>query len=117
MQQQEVIDNDTVFTSATEHILFAGCDYRLFWAMSGICFISCIALFGVIGDILRVLPAWIGVAGVWWLSRFGLRRLAKYDPLIVPIYLRHIQYPEWMPAYGKLLKQRRPMRIAKRRRL
>lgn len=107
------IDNNTVFVSATEPILYDGCDFRLYWAATGLCFMAAVCLFAILP-----LPASLYVLGVvafvFLSARWGLRELAKADPLAVQVYLRHIRWPEWLAARGKVLKARRPTKLLKR---
>ena len=42
------IDNNTVFVSATEPILYDGCDFRLYWAAAGLCFMAAVCLFAIL---------------------------------------------------------------------
>jgi type IV secretory pathway TrbD component len=51
---------------------------------------------------------------VFFAARWGLREMAKSDPLALPIYLRHIRWPAWLPARGKVLKARRPTQLLRR---
>ncbi len=107
------IDNNTVFVSATENILYAGCDFRLFWAVAGLCFMAAVCLFAILP-----IPTSLYVIGVDALlfsgARWYLQQLAKSDPLAVPIYLRHIRWPAWLPARGKILKTRGHLKVLKR---
>ncbi|MCU1329719.1 MAG: hypothetical protein JWN34_5089 [Bryobacterales bacterium] len=108
------IDNNTVFVSATEPVLYDGCDFRLYWAVAGICFLASVCLFAIFP-----LPASLYGIGlvvfIFLASRWGLREMAKVDPLAVPVYLRHIQWPDYLPAKGKVLKSRRPFKLMRRR--
>ena len=77
------IDNNTVFVSATENILYAGCDFRLFWAAAGLCFMAAVCLFAILP-----IPTSLYAMGVDALlfsgARWYLQQLAKSDPLAVP---------------------------------
>jgi type IV secretory pathway TrbD component len=107
-------DNNTVFISATEPILYSGCDYRLFWALGGLCTMGIICVFAALP--LPTSLYGIGVVLLFFLiARWGLRELAKYDPLGLPIYLRHIKWPAWLPATGKVLRARRPNALLRRK--
>ena len=107
------IDNNTVFVSATEPILYAGCDFRLYWAVAGLCFMAAVCLFAIL-PIPTSLYA-IGVDALLFSgARWYLQQLAKSDPLAVQVYLRHIRWPAWLPAHGKILKTRRHMKVLKR---
>ncbi len=107
------IDNNTVFVSATEPILYAGCDYKLFWAVAGLCFMAGVCLFAIL-PLPGSLYAMGGVALIFMAARWYLQQLAKYDPLAVEVYLRHIKWPAWMPAQGKILKTRKRLKLLKR---
>ena len=107
------IDNNTVFVSATENILYAGCDFRLFWAAAGLCFMAAVCLFAIL-PLPGSLYAMGGDAFIFVAARWGLRELAKADPLAMQVYLRHISWPAWLPAHGKILKTRGRMKVLKR---
>ena len=47
-------------------------------------------------------------------TRWYLQQLAKYDPLAMQVYLRHIRWPAWLPAHGKILKTRRRLKVFER---
>lgn len=51
----------------------------------------------------RSLDACLMAAVLWFGGLHGLRRLAKYDPLIRPIYLRHRNYRAYYPARAHVL--------------
>ena len=107
------ITNDTVFISAIEPILYDGCDFRLYWAAAGLGFMAAVCLFAIL-PLPSSLYAMGGVALAFLIARWGLQELAKADPLAAPIYLRHIRWPEWLPARGKVLKSRHPSKLLKR---
>ncbi len=116
MEQQQVINEDTVFNAATEHILYSGCDYTMFWVLSGICFLMIPCLLRILG-LPGALLGWAAVLVFWLAAREGLRALARYDSLAVPIYWRHIQWPKYLNAHGKVLTHREPLKIARSPRL
>jgi len=107
------IDNNTVFISATEPILYDGCDFRLYWAAGGLCFMAAVCLFAILP-----LPGSLYAIGcvvfAFFAARWGLREMAKADPLALPIYLRHIKWPAYLPARGKVLKSRVPSKLLRR---
>lgn len=107
------IDNNTVFVSATEPILYDGCDFRLYWAAAGLCFMAAVCLFAIL-PLPASLYAMGGDAFAFLGVRWGLRELAKNDPLAMQVYFRHICWPEWLAAHGKVLKARRPTKLLKR---
>jgi type IV secretory pathway TrbD component len=123
MSEPREITNDTVFVSAIEPVLWSGCDYRLFWCLAGTCLLAAAFIFGIwtssTGDparpfLERILfgllsLAWkeACIAVAFFAGHEGLRAMAKYDPLLVPVYLRHVQWPGWIPATGKVLARRR----------
>ena len=107
------VDNNTVFVSATEPILYDGCDFRLYWAAAGLCFMASACLFAIL-PLPTSLYSLGGVAFVFFAARWGLREMAKADPLALPIYLRHIEWPAWLPARGKVLRARRPTKLLRR---
>ena len=98
-----MITNDTVFVSATEAVLYDGCDFRAFWAMAALCFFAGVALFCIFP-----LPQSLYGIGVtvflFFLARWALREIAKSDPLAVPIYMRHIRWPVYLPPVSRLRK-------------
>ena len=108
------IDNNTVFVSATEPILYAGCDFRLL--LGG----GRAVLHG--GGLPVRHPSASQLLSMPWESmhcsfpaRAGdLQQLAKSDPLAMQVYLRHIRWPAWLPAHGKILKTRGRMKVLKR---
>ena len=107
------IDNNTVFVSATEPILYSGCDFRLYWAAFGLCFMAAVCLFAIFPIPTSIYA--IGADVVCFLAvRWWLQELAKSDPLTMPVYLRHIQWPAWLPARGKVLKSRGRLKLLKR---
>ena len=45
----------------------------------------------------------IGLAAALWVgSMWALQRMGKADPLLRPVYLRHIRYVEFYPAKSGL---------------
>lgn len=44
------------------------------------------------------LPSLIGVT-VWLFAIYGLREMAKVDPQMTKVYLRHVRYQEYYPAH------------------
>ncbi len=106
------IDNNTVFISATEPILYAGCDFRLYWAAAGLCSMAAICLFAILPFGTSIYC--IGVdAFIFSAARWYLQQLAKSDPLAMQVYLRHIRWPAWLPAHGKILKTRARLKVVK----
>jgi type IV secretory pathway TrbD component len=107
------IDNNTVFVSATQPILYAGCDFRLYWAAAGLCFMAAVCLFAILP-----IPASLYAMGfdalLFFVARWYLQQLAKSDPLAMQVYLRHIRWPAWLPAQGKMLKTRARMKVLQR---
>lgn len=108
------ISNDDVFISATEPILYNECDFRLYWASFGACFLLGLCLFTAL-PLPYSLYAVGGVIGFFFLLRWGMQELAKSDPLAVPVYLRHLLWPDYLPPLGKLLKRRNKKKLFKRK--
>lgn len=115
MQQQREIDNNTVFVSATEPILFDGCDRRLFGAAVFLCILAGIYLFAALEFPYKIYAVGV-VLFVFLAARWGLRELAIADPLGLDVYRRHIKWPAGLPAQGKMLYHRRPMKLLRRSR-
>jgi type IV secretory pathway TrbD component len=111
--QQRLITNDTVFLSATEPILYGGCDYRLYWVAFGLCVLCAIGLFAML-PLPYSLYAIGGDAAVFILLRWGLRQMAKADPLLRQVYPRHLKWQAYYPAKGKILLSRHPNRLRKK---
>lgn len=107
------MDNDSVFISATEPILYDGCDFRLYWAAAGLCFLAAACLFAIL-PLPASLYAIAADVFVFLVVRWALREMAKADPLAVPVYLRHIRWPAYVPATGKVMKVRRPWKLPRK---
>jgi type IV secretion system protein VirB3 len=59
----------------------------------------------ITGGLASSLASWWGicVATVLWIVSMGaLQRMGKADPLLRPVYLRHIRYLEFYPAKSGL---------------
>jgi type IV secretion system protein TrbD len=59
----------------------------------------------IAGGLAFSLAAWwgIGLAAVLWVGAMGaLQRMGKADPLLRPVYLRHIRYGDFYPAKSGL---------------
>ena len=59
----------------------------------------------IAGGLAFSLASWwgIGLAVVLWIGSMGaLQRMAKADPLLRPVYLRHIRYAEFYPVKSGL---------------
>ncbi|MEI9814232.1 MAG: conjugal transfer protein TrbD [Acidobacteriota bacterium] len=59
----------------------------------------------IAGGLAFSLASWwgIGLAVVLWIGSIGaLQRMAKADPLLRCVYLRHIRYAEFYPAKSGL---------------
>ena len=59
----------------------------------------------ITGGLAFSLATWwgIGLAAVLWIGSMGaLQRMGKADPLLRPVYLRHIQYRDFYPAKSGL---------------
>ena len=55
----------------------------------------------IAGGLAFSLASWwgIGLAAALWVASMGaLQRMGKADPLLRPIYLRHIRYMDFYPA-------------------
>jgi len=103
--QNRQVTNDTVFVSATLPILYSGCDWSLFWISALVCVISCICVACIFP--LPTSLYGMGAVGVVFVAiRWGLRSMAKQDPMMVPLYMRHIKWPAFLPAQGRMLTRR-----------
>ena len=59
----------------------------------------------ITGGLAFSLATWwgIGLAAVLWIGSMGaLQRMGKADPLLRPVYLRHIRYLDFYPAKSGL---------------
>ena len=59
----------------------------------------------ITGGLAFSLATWwgIGLAAVLWIGSMGaVQRMGKADPLLRPVYLRHIQYRDFYPAKSGL---------------
>jgi type IV secretion system protein TrbD len=59
----------------------------------------------IAGGLAFSLASWwgIGLAAVLWVASIGaLQRMGKADPLLRPVYLRHIRYLDFYPAKSGL---------------
>ena len=111
MEPRQISNND-VFISATEPILYNGCDFRLYWACFGTCFLLGICLFTAL-PLPYGLYAVGGVVALFIGLRWGLRELAKSDPLAYPVYLRHLKWPDYLSPLGKPLRKRKKFSLLK----
>ena len=62
----------------------------------------------IAGGLAFSLASWwgIGLAAALWVGSMGaLQRMGKADPLLRPVYLRHIRYVEFYPAKSGLLSR------------
>ncbi len=70
--------------------LLAGCERRLFLI---VCLVTAILVLGA-----QTLVSIVTGAVFWTVSVGGLRRMAKADPDLSSVYLRHIRYqPHYLP--------------------
>ena len=59
----------------------------------------------ITGGLAFSLASWWGIGlavSLWVGSMWALQRMGKADPLLRPVYLRHIQYVEFYPAKSGL---------------
>jgi len=59
----------------------------------------------IAGGLAFSLASWwgVGLAAALWVASMGaLQRMGKADPLLRPIYLRHIRYMDFYPAKSGL---------------
>lgn len=59
----------------------------------------------IAGGLAFSLASWwgIGLAAALWVASMGaLQRMGKADPLLRPVYLRHIRYTDFYPAKSGL---------------
>ncbi len=83
-----------IHQSANRPNLLLGCDRELVLVMVMIA-----------GGLAFSLASWwgIGLAAVLWVGSVGaLQRMGKADPLLRPVYLRHIRYLHYYPAKSGL---------------
>lgn len=112
MENRQITRED-VFISATEPILYNGCEYRPYWIGALGCVIMAACLFAAL-PIPYCLYAMGGVVGIWGGTVWALRSMAKSDPLKSEVYFRHLRWPDYLPPLGKLLKNRRRNRLVKK---
>ncbi len=83
----------TLHRSLNRSALLLGCDRELL-LLSGV--LSATMIFAVLTKVAIV----FGI--VFWLVMLAfLSRLAKVDPLMRLVYLKHIRYPDFMPAQAR----------------
>lgn len=80
----------TIHKAGVRPILFMGGDRQMV-LFSGL--ISGVLIFAC----MQLVPVVFGIA-LWMVSLFVLRRIAKADPLMRNVYIRHLMYQRYYPA-------------------
>ena len=60
------------------------------------------------GFAISSLSLWSSLLGITlWLVMLGLyRQMAKYDPMLTRVYLRHIRYQSYYPPHARVTRTR-----------
>jgi len=80
--------------------LLFGCERRLFLLVSLISTLLIIVA-------MSWFAAWFGVL-LWFGGIAALRAMAKVDPMLSAVYLRHTRYRKYYPAHGTIFASRLP---------